>query len=298
MTRILLLTNADAGSADQESVEAALAVLRESATVEVRATSGPDELDEAVAALDGRVLVVAGGDGSVHAVVAALHRAGQVEQVTLGLIPLGTGNDFARGEQIPLEPDEAARVVLSGTVRSVDLMVDDRDEVVVNNVRMGMGADASRRAASWKKRLGRVGYALGAASAVLRPKLLPLRIEVDGELVAGPSGPVLDLSIGNGPTVGGGLAVHPTADPESRQLDVVIALATGRRARIGYALYLARARHLECDNVRHRTATEVRVSGATFHATADGEQLDPANERTWRIQPAALRMLLPAKPAS
>ena len=64
-----------------------------------------------------RRIVVAGGDGSLHAVVAALHRRNDLADAVLGLIPLGTGNDFARCMGIPLDPEEAARVILDGEVR-------------------------------------------------------------------------------------------------------------------------------------------------------------------------------------
>ena len=61
-----------------------------------------------------RSIVVAGGDGSLHAVVSALHRRHELAERTLGLIPLGTGNDFARALGIPLDPGEAAAALLSG----------------------------------------------------------------------------------------------------------------------------------------------------------------------------------------
>ena len=99
--RLLLITNADAGTNDEEAVDAALEVLRRAADVEVAATSSPDELEEVLAKRDGRDLVVAGGDGSLHAVVAALHASDDLAGPTVGLIPLGTGNDFARGVRIP-----------------------------------------------------------------------------------------------------------------------------------------------------------------------------------------------------
>ena len=139
-----MITNADAGTADEETLEPALAVLRERASVEVAATSNPGELDGVLHRAGSRRIVVAGGDGSLHAVVAALHRRNELAGRTLGLLPLGTGNDFARGTGIPLDIEEAARLVLDGEPRPVDLIVDEIGEVVVNNVHVGAGAQASR----------------------------------------------------------------------------------------------------------------------------------------------------------
>ena len=205
MEPILLVTNIDAGSADDKRLSAAVDVLRASTTVDVCSTSRPSELDDVLDRLAGRRLVVAGGDGSLHNVVAALARRHELKQTVLGLIPVGTGNDFARGTGIPLDPEAAARVVSTGTARPIDLVVDDGGSVVVNNVRLGLGAEASRKARKWKERLGRLGYAIGAVQAALRPPPLHLLIEVDEEVVADVDRPVLDVSIGNGATVGGGV---------------------------------------------------------------------------------------------
>src|SRR5215217_2483850 len=100
-------------------------------------------------------------------------------------------------------------------------------------VRVGIGAEASRKGRRWKQRLSRLGYAVGVLLAVFRPLDLLLRIEVDSELVADGNHRVLDVSIGNGATVGGGVPVNPGADPQSGQMDVVVSFAIGPVARVG-----------------------------------------------------------------
>ena len=109
---LLVITNSDAGTSDEERLAAALAVLREHASVEVAATSNPGELDGVLHRAGSRRIVVAGGDGSLHAVIAALYRRRELKDAVLGLLPLGTGNDFARGIEIPLDIEEAAALVL------------------------------------------------------------------------------------------------------------------------------------------------------------------------------------------
>ena len=137
----------------------ALAVLREHASVEVQATGDPGELDGVLHRAGSRRIIVAGGDGSLHAVVAALYRRNDLPAPSLGLLPLGTGNDFARGTGIPLDIEEAARLILDGEVtRPMDLLVDEVGEIVVNNVHVGRRRPASRRSTRWKDRLGSVGY--------------------------------------------------------------------------------------------------------------------------------------------
>jgi diacylglycerol kinase (ATP) len=290
---ILLLTNVEAGSADDEKLGVAVAALRTSATVEVCITSGQGELDDVLDHLGRRQLVVAGGDGSFHGVVAALNRRNELRQTVLGLIPVGTGNDFARAVGIPLDPEAAARAVLAGKVGPIDLVVDDAGDVVVNNVRVGMGADASRQAIKWKKRLGRLGYAIGAVKAALRQHVLRVLILVDEELVADVDGAVLDISIGNGATVGGGLPVNPAAHPQSGQMDVMLSFAVGPVARISYGIDLLRARHLTRSDVLHRRGNTVSISGTAFYPSSDGEISGPVSNRTWRVVKSAFRMTLP-----
>jgi len=290
---ILLVTNIGAGSADDKTLSYAIDLLRESTSVEVCVTHGPDELEDVLDELGSRRLVVAGGDGSLHGVIAALSRRNQLKQTVLGLIHIGTGNDFARGAGIPLDPEEAARLILTGGTGPIDLVVDDAGGIVVNNVRVGIGAEASRKGRRWKQRLGRMGYAVGALLAVFRPLDLRLRIEVDSELVADDDHRVLDISIGNGATVGGGVPVNPDADPQSGQMDVVLSFAVGPVARVGYGIDLLRSRHLSRKDVSHRHGDVVSVAGTPFYISSDGEVSGPTSNRTWRVEKSAFEMTLP-----
>jgi diacylglycerol kinase (ATP) len=290
---ILLLTTVQAGSADDEKLAAAVAVLRTSAAVEVCTTSRPGELDDVLDRLGRRQLVVAGGDGSFHGVVAALNRRSELSQTVLGLIPVGTGNDFARAVGIPLDTEAAARAVLGGKVGPIDLVVDNAGDVVVNNVRAGMGAEASRQAIKWKKRLGRLGYAIGAVRALLQPHVLRVLMCVDEQVVTKDDRPVLDISIGNGATVGGGLPVNPAAHPQSGQMDVMLSFAVGPIARIGYGIDLLRSRHLTRTDVLHGRGNTVSVSGTAFYFSSDGEVSGPVSDRSWRVEKSAFQMMLP-----
>jgi diacylglycerol kinase (ATP) len=290
---MLLITNSDAGSNDTANLDKALAVLRETADVEVCSTSNQGELDGVLHRRGGRRVVVAGGDGSLHAVVAALHRRHELSDAVLGLIPLGTGNDFARGTGIPLDPEEAARLVAKGSVRPVDLLVDCVGEVVVNNVHIGVGAQASRKAHKWKGRLGRVGYGIGAALASVNPPFVRLRIELDGEVVADFDRPILQVAIGNSSHVGGGTELTPEASPEDGKVDVMVSFAVGPLSRFGYVVGLRKGEHHERDDVLYVRGSNVSVSGQSFYCSADGELYGPERNRTWHVEKAAFSMSLP-----
>ncbi|WP_436697844.1 diacylglycerol/lipid kinase family protein [Nocardioides sp. BYT-33-1] len=288
---LLLITNSDAGTADQEAVDAALAVLREGAEVEVRATASPEELADVLAGAGSRTIVAAGGDGSIHAVVQQLHSSGDLAGRTLGLIPLGTGNDFARTLGLPLDPEEAARVVLAGRTRPTDLVVDDEGQVTVNSVHLGAGAEAGKRGARWKARLGRIGYPIGALQTALHPPSLRIRVEVDDAVVVDVDQPVLMVAVGNGASVGGGTELTPDAQPHDGQVDVLIATPASTLARLGYLVRLPFARHEEHGDVRIVRGASVRVRGDAFDCNSDGEIDGPVTERAWRVLPAAYSMV-------
>jgi diacylglycerol kinase (ATP) len=290
--RILVVANASAGTAEQEALDAALEVLRRSCEVEVAGTATPEELDEACARLDGRTIVAAGGDGTLHAVVNALHRLGVLGDTRLGLVPLGTGNDFARGVGIPLDPAEAAALVAEGEVRRIDLAVDDTGTVMVNNAHLGIGAQASRKATKWKPRLGRVGYAVGALAAGLRPQFLRVTVDVDGRRLV-ERRRVAQVAVGNGPSVGGGTELVPGADPESGHLLVILARGRGRWKRLAYLARLKGGSHHLMKEVERATGRVVTVTGEPFRVITDGEISEPVGRRTWTLLPDAVAMHLP-----
>ncbi len=293
MDRILLITNADAGTHDQESVDQVLEVLRSHAHVEIVATSDPDQLDHVLADRDGRDIVVAGGDGSLHAVVAALHRRNEMDGPALGLVPLGTGNDFARCVRIPLTPPDAAEVAVHGLRTRVDILVDDHGGIVINAVHAGIGADAGREAEPWKARLGKLGYVVGAVIAGFTSQGTRVRVVADTEVLADGSRRVLQVGIGNGCYVGGGTPLIPDADPTDGQADVLVSFSVRRRNRLLYAIHLKRGTHNERHDVHTVRAREITVEGREFWCNADGELSGPLTFRRWVLQPHALTMMLP-----
>lgn len=296
---LLLITHADAGNS--EALGAALDVLRAHASVEVAETSNPGELDGVLHRAGSRPIVVAGGDGSLHAVIATLYRRNDLAGKTLGLLPLGTGNDFARALGIPLDPAEAAQALLDSSPRPMDLVVDELGEVVVNNVHVGASVVASRAGAVWKERLspfglGLVGYPIGAALSAINPPAARYRIEVDGDVVADVDRKVLMVSVGNGSSVGGGTELTPHADPDDGRLDVMIAFAVDPLARLGYAFDLLRRSHHEREDVTYLRGSSVSIAGEDFYLSADGEISGPERRRTWRIEDAAYKLLVPPGP--
>ncbi|GAA3113759.1 hypothetical protein GCM10020001_036130 [Nonomuraea salmonea] len=213
MRRLLAIVNAAAGGAGDDVVADIMTVLHEHAdTAQVR-LDDPGALAKALDEHPDRDPVVLGGDGTLHTLVATLSERDELATRTVGLIPLGTGNDLARGLGIPLDPVEAARAAASGRPRPLDLLRDDEGGIVVNAVHIGVGVEAARTATPLKPVLRRFAYAVGSLVAGARTKGLPLKVEVDGQVVADGRRRVLMVGIGNGTSIGGGTPSPPTPAP-------------------------------------------------------------------------------------
>ncbi|MBA3264911.1 MAG: diacylglycerol kinase [Nocardioidaceae bacterium] len=298
MKDIVLITNVEAGSSDEEAINAAATRLRQSTNVEIAATCDRSEVDATMAALGDRDLVVAGGDGSLHMAVQSLHAQGALRDIRIGLIPLGTGNDFARGAHIPLDPLRAADVITAGRDCRIDILVDDSNNVVVNAAHVGVGADAGQEAKSWKStlskvKLGKAGYAVGAVIAGLKTTGYHIEVVVDGEVLTSRRRRVLQVGIGNGSRVGGGTRLTPDADSTDGLADVLVSFAVAPKDRFLYGVHLKRGMHDERNDVCSARARQVRLSGQAFYCNADGELLGPLRERTWTVEPQAFTMALP-----
>jgi diacylglycerol kinase family enzyme len=297
--QVLALVTASTAAEDQRAVAVAVATMRRHAEVRLTVTDGPDDLRHRLAESAADRLVVLGGDGSVQALAQALHDTGRLRAAPpVALVPLGTGNDLARGLGLPLDPAEAGTVAVTGTARRASVLLDDDDRVVVNVVHVGAGAEATARTAS-KSLLGRWAYHVGAFVTGLRARGWHLRVTVDGRAVHDGERRVLMAALAVGRTIGGGAPIAPGADPSDDVAEVVVSLATGYLARVGYAVALRLSRHERRDDVLHARGRRVTVEalhGDRFRSDADGELAGPFASRSWRVVPGAWRLVVPAAP--
>ncbi|WP_299166337.1 diacylglycerol kinase family protein [uncultured Arthrobacter sp.] len=303
---ILAVVNASAGTANRRTVDAvasflASATARRGATFELARTEDLQALDSALGSLDGRRLVLLGGDGSIHAAIQCLHQAGTLASIgPIGIIPVGTGNDLARSLKIPLSPLQAAECVMARPARPMELLLSD-DRVAVNAVHVGIGADAAAKGAEVKKKLskvkaGNLGYPLGAIAAGFSSSGLNLSVRVDGELLHDGSTPLLMAALGLGGTVGGGARLIPDANPHDGLVDVVLWESVGRAARVGYALGLKDGDHARRSDVRigrGETVEITAVDGNGFRVSNDGELWGPFPHRRWDVLRDAWHVIAP-----
>jgi YegS/Rv2252/BmrU family lipid kinase len=278
---------AHVGSAAWERLPEALGLLRgRFGRVPVYPASDPGDAEALAAELAAEVdvLMVFGGDGTVHEVANGLPvPAG--DGPVVALLPGGTGNDLARAIGIPPDPVAAATELAGARPRSLDLL-DCGHRRAANGVNAGFAAAAtevlSRRV---KKLLGPAAYLVGGVRAGVNPPTWPARVEVDGRVVEGES---LAVVVGNGGSFGGGRWLIPEADVGDGLLDVLVVPADTSKA--GLARHLAKDRRLPADLPRLRGPSATVVTD--MPCRLDGEPAPTPGSVA--VIPAAWRVLAPA----
>jgi diacylglycerol kinase (ATP) len=290
----LVVANDLAGRTQRNAVKAVVDELSRGTAVEVVECRDRSEIDEALDRRAGRTIVLVGGDGSLNTMLAHLWVRGEAADCPIAVVPLGTGNDFARGVGIPLDPVEAARLAATGQARPVDLITDDAGGVVVNAMHVGVGAEAAASARPLKPYLRTAAFPLGAIVAGARARGWRLRIEVDGRPVVSGRRRVLMAGLANAPSIAGGTAeLAPGASVTDGRFDVVVSTAIGPVARLGYAIGLLRGTHARRPDVLRRPGRTLTIAGEAFYANADGEISGPVRRRTWTMRAGAWRCVLP-----
>lgn len=286
------VVNAKAGSVEEDGLAAVTGPLEGTgAPTDVAATASVGEVRRVVEELpDDWALVVCGGDGSLHVTLQALWDTGR-RSVPVGLVPLGTGNDLARGVDLPIDdPAAAAERIARGRPRALDLLVDDDGLVCGNAAHTGIGAEAAARAADLKDLLAEVAYPVAALLTGLDASGTATTVEVDGAVVS--SEEALMVAVCNAPSLGGGTRLAAGADPGDALLDVVLVTATGPLARASFGLDLQRGEHLGRDDVRHHRGRTVSVGMPGARHVVDGELGEPGTTpRRWRVEPAAWHLV-------
>lgn len=303
--RTVLLVNARARNGDSSFDDAREALRRRGvALAAAHAVEDPEELLSRVRdelASGARRILVGGGDGTLSAAAGVLAGTG----AALGVLPLGTANDFARTLHIPFDLDGAARVVARGAVRSVDLGWAGR-RPFLNAASFGVSSDLTRRLDDGlKRRAGKLAYPVAGAAAAASQPPFRVRLEVNGRVVELDA---LQVVIGNGRYHGGGRLIAPGARLDDHRLDVYVlgaASDTGRAARprrlrdlaalVRYAYLLARGRHLEHPRIFHaRTARADVRTDPPLEIDADGE-LAGQTPAEFRVTPGELRVIAPRR---
>ena len=264
MSRLrIILHGKAAGSAD---VRAAVGRLRKQGHVaEVRVTWEPGDAQrltaEAVAqAGSGCIdcIVAGGGDGTINEVFAAAYAAGLPAGCSLGILPLGTANDFAHAAGVPVQdPLAALQLAASAAPQLIDIGLLN-DKPFVNLVSGGFGSRVTVETdPELKKRLGGLAYVLTGISRFAELSANVGRFRANGFSW---QGRFVAVAIGNGRQAGGGVPLCPDALVDDGLLDLTILPELERSARLdAFARLLREGAGEHSGRSRHRTQCLDRI---------------------------------------
>ncbi|WP_077598089.1 diacylglycerol/lipid kinase family protein [Olsenella urininfantis] len=275
-----------------------------STSFDMRLTEAPGhatELAREAAGMD--TLIVLGGDGVIHESVEGLMGLGADARPRLAVIPMGSGNDFARTISASYnDPERSLAEILMGSKRSIDLgyVANDRGEASYFVETLSFGLDAAIAHDTTRRRAndtGQEGSLLFATSSVkimsAGSKGYPSRLTIDaGEPSEQRS---IILAVQNGPTYGGGFAVCPRANPTDGLLDICYNVKVPNVPHLLGLLGLARAgKHVHSRIIRTARARRIEVEFPEAEAPCqiDGEMLEG---RRFQIEvvPHALDVMVP-----
>ncbi|MER5384036.1 diacylglycerol kinase family protein [Streptomyces sp. NPDC006465] len=276
--QLLVVIDPVARRTDGESVRIAKDVLSAGAATKVCLPEGPEEFARALIRRGARRPVVIGDDGALLRAVSLLHRQRELAACALSFVPVGGVLSLSRSLGVPMGAVAAARAVLDGAERRLDLLVDDSDGVVLGALRIpslpsrppapvGAGAPGEAGAHPWLRTCQSLVRTLASRPSRLAPGPGPgpsrLRIEVDGVCVVDLDQPVETVS------------VTPGASGTGAEIEV-------RSVSVG-----AEASPLRL--VGHK----VTISGADFRYRADSVVAGPVRTRTWTLRESAWGLTLP-----
>ncbi|KAF6664534.1 lipid kinase [Pantoea sp. EKM101V] len=248
---------------------------------------------ELIAAYAHRIdaVIVGGGDGTLNAAAPGVMQTG----LPLGILPLGTANDFARTLGIPATLEQAVQIITDGQLRAVDLG-EVNQHLFLNVSSIGFSAELARNlTAESKKRWGVGGYALAAlrllrqsrpfsATLIHEEQRMPIR--------------TVQVSVGNGRFYGGGMTVEARAAPDDGLLDVYSLEVRHSWQLIALLPFLRRGTQGRWRNVRTFSTTALTIETRRPHyINADGEIIGqtPAH---FRLIAGAIQVYAPADPTA
>ncbi len=265
--QLLVVIDPVARRTDGESVRIAKDVLSAGAHTKVCLPDGPEEFARALARRGSRRPVVVGDDRALVRAVSLLHRQRELAGCALSVVPVGSLLSVARSLGVPTGAVAAARAVLDGAERRLDLLVDESDGVVLGALHIPpvtghtQSVEAGR---PWLRTAQSLVRTLVPAreTTVPPPRPARLRVEVDGVTLLDLDQPVEAVSVTPGSC--------GVAEVEVRPLSV----------------------GAEASPLRAQGRT-VSVSGADFRYRADAGVWGPVRRRTWTVREGALGLVLP-----
>ncbi len=239
-------------------------------------------------------IIAAGGDGTLNEVVNGIGRSSRI--VRLGLLPLGTGNDFARCLGLPSSVDENIEILRAGKTRAIDMIkvTSDRVRYFVNVSAGGFSGIVDENLTSrMKKTWGPLVYLRSAAAAFSDLHSYRTRVRFGSKHSV--SHELYNVIVANGRYLAGGWQVAPRANPADGLLDVILIKKAPAATLAFLGAKMMMGKHLKSDAVIFRRVRSVSISSRPrMWFNVDGELVgnQPAK---FEVIPRALQFVVGKK---
>lgn len=289
---LLLNPTAGKGRAGRELVHLRSHLIKRGIRADIFLTVAEGDATRILKELDpvpGTVVVAAGGDGTVHEVGTAL--LGR-EGISFGVIPMGSGNDYAALMGMSRDPLDNLQHILDGVDRNWDVGLVG-DQPFLNSVGFVLSSSVSWFSRRTGPLVGAARYGLAALRAISRHR--PLRIGFDGLEQSGDHWVSL-MEVGIGDRAGGGFMITPRANPSDGLLDVCMVRAIPRWKMPLLLPRVKRGRHLDHESVIYEQVPSFRIrleEETLIHVDGELRRLEKG-EHSLRVRPRALTVRIPA----
>jgi len=239
---------------------------------------------------DGALVVAVGGDGTVREVAAECVGTGRV----MGVVPVGSGNDYAKALGVGTRLERALEVIVRGAIRVVDT---GEDNSVRFNNGLGIGFDAEvaagvNEAPAYLGGFGRYLWSVGRLFWGLKGHEARLKLgreEITAETIL--------VAVALGTTYGARFKLAPESGLEDGVFDVVWSEEVTRTQVLRLLPAVLQGTHLRHPKIHFARTSEVEISlAAPTLAHVDGEMLSPTRDFRARVLPGSLRVLAPQSP--
>ena len=248
--------------------------------------SAEDTREQALAvAAEGGTVVAIGGDGLVGCLAGALMNTDSA----MGIVPAGRGNDFARVLGVPRDPAQAARLVVEGEVRQVDVG-DVNGKPFIGIASVGFDSEANRVANETTRVKGDLVYLYAGIRTLAAWKDATFEVVVDGERhnVTG-----YGVAVANSKAYGGGMYLVPHAELDDGRFDVMLLGADSKLHHLSLAAKVFKGTHVDDPSFRWLAGSVIEVSAdRPFTVYADGDPIADLPV-TIRVSKQALRVIAP-----
>lgn len=291
--RALFLTNRNArrcvelaGEAEKRLRDAAFELVQPQ-------TTSREDLSRRIVEHAGEVdrAIVVGGDGSINAALPGILET----RLPLGIIPAGTANDLARTLGLPNDPADAARTIIKGRTRRIDVGLVN-DIPFINAASLGLSVSITRKLTKpLKRRWGPLAYVLAAVRAMVQARAFHVHVDTaEGQVYL----KTVQLVVGNGRYFGTGMTVHEDARIDDAKLDLYSVGVYHWWSLLALLPSLRRGTHQSQRSVFNASGTRFRLETLRSRpVTADGEILThtPAE---FAVRPDAIEIFTPPESAT